>query len=194
MRRGKNRLRRMNELEKMATGELYDFSKPEIMESFRRCRERLARFNAASPDEETEYRAALAGLMPASDPSATVIPPFRCDHGHTIRLGRKVFVNTNCTFLDSGGITVGDHTLIGPNCQLYTPQHPIDYLERRQTKESARPIVIGSDCWLGGGVIVCPGVRIGDRSIIAAGSVVVHDIPEDSLAAGNPAVVKRKLR
>lgn len=164
------------------------------MESFRRCRKRLARFNAASPDEETEYRAALAGLMPASDPSATVIPPFRCDHGHTIRLGRKVFVNTNCTFLDSGGITVGDHTLIGPNCQLYTPQHPIDYLERRQTKESARPIVIGQDCWLGGGVIVCPGVRIGDRSIIAAGSVVVHDIPEDSLAAGNPAVVKRKLR
>ena len=123
----------MNELEKMATGELYDFSKPEIMESFRRCRERLARFNAASPDEETEYRAALAGLMPASDPSATVIPPFRCDHGHTIRLGRKVFVNTNCTFLDSGGITVGDHTLIGPNCQLYTPQHPIDYLERRRS-------------------------------------------------------------
>lgn len=184
----------MNELEKMATGELYDFSKPEIMESFRRCRERLARFNAASPDEETEYRAALAGSarIPTLRPRSS--RPSGATTGTRSGLGRKVFVNTNCTFLDSGGITVGDHTLIGPNCQLYTPQHPIDYLERRQTKESARPIVIGQDCWLGGGVIVCPGVRIGDRSIIAAGSVVVHDIPEDSLAAGNPAVVKRKLR
>ena len=106
------------------------------------------------------------------------MPPFYCDHGHPIHLGEGVFINANCTFLDGGGITIGAHTLIGPNCQLYTPQHPMDYRERRKPIEVGRPITIGEDCWLGGGVIVCPGVRIGARLIIAAGSVVVHDIPE----------------
>lgn len=83
---------------------------------------------------------------------------------------------------------------IGPHCQLFTPQHPIDYKERREPKETAHPITIGDDTWLGGGVVVRPGVIIGRRCIIAAGSVVIHDIPDDSLAAGNPAVVKRQLK
>ena len=108
-------------------------------------------------------------------------------------MGEGVFINANCTFLDGGGISIGDHTLIGPNCQLYTPHHPTDYLERRKPVETGKAIRIGDDCWLGGGVIVCPGVTIGNRCIIAAGSVVTRDIPDDSLAAGNPAVVKRKL-
>ena len=90
-------------------------------------------------------------------------------------------------------IRIGSNTLIGPNCQLYTPQHPKDYVLRREDKETAYPVTIGDDCWLGGGVIVCPGVTIGHRCIIAAGSVVTRDIPDDSLAAGNPAVVKKKL-
>ena len=94
----------------------------------------------------------------------------------------------------NGSSAIINHTLIGPNCQLYTPQHPIDYVERRRPVERGLRIEIGDDCWLGGGVIVCPGVRIGNRCIIAAGSVVTRDIPDDSLAAGNPAVVKRKLQ
>jgi maltose O-acetyltransferase len=94
---------------------------------------------------------------------------------------------------DSGGIRIGANTHIGPNCQLYTPNHPIDHIERREPKETGHAITIGEDCWLGGGVIVCPGVSIGNRCIIAAGSVVTRDIPDDSLAAGNPAQIKRKL-
>ena len=90
--------------------------------------------------------------------------------------------------------SIGEHICIGPKCQLYTPAHPLDAVERRRPVETAHPITIGEDCWLGGGVIVCPGVTIGDRSVIAAGSVVTRDIPSDSLAAGNPAVVKRHLR
>ena len=88
---------------------------------------------------------------------------------------------------------VGEHICIGPKCQLYTPSHPMDAEERRRPVETAHPITIGEDCWLCGGVIVCPGVTIGDRSVIAAGSVVTRDIPADCLAAGNPAVVKRRL-
>lgn len=184
----------MSEREKMLRGAWYDVSDPELTESFRRCRQRLERFNRTPFDEREACRAALAELLPDADPSATVMAPFYCDHGDPIRLGKGVFVNANCTFLDGGGITVGDRTLIGPNCQLLTPEHPMDHRERRKPVERGLRIAIGEDCWLGGGVVVCPGVRIGDRSVIAAGSVVTRDIPADSLAAGNPAVVKRNLR
>ncbi len=95
--------------------------------------------------------------------------------------------------LDGAMISIGNHCKIGPRCQFFTPQHPIDWQERMQPVETCLPITIGDNCWLGGGVTVLPGVTIGPRCIIAAGSVVVHDIPADSLAAGNPAVVKRKL-
>lgn len=184
----------MTELEKMCCGELYDFSDPTVAESLRNRRRNLARFNATSFDDHTAYEEALSALIPHRHPTARLMPPFYCDHGHRIRLGEQVFINAGCTFLDGGGITIGAHTLVGPDCKLYTPQHPIDYEMRRRPVERALPIEIGEDCWLGGNVTVCPGVRIGDRCIIAAGSVVVHDIPNDSLAAGNPATVKRKLQ
>ena len=104
-----------------------------------------------------------------------------------------MFINYNCTFLGGAVITIGNHVLIGPNCQLLTPQHPMNYLDRRKPIETSYPITIGDDTWLGGGVTVLPGVTIGKRCIIGAGAVVVHDIPDDSLAVGNPAVVKRRL-
>ncbi len=184
----------MSELDKMLAGEWYDFTTPELQESLRQRRCNQARFNAVSFDDTEAYDKALSALIPRRHPSARIMPPFYCDHGHPIRLGEGVFINAGCTFLDGGGITIGDHTLIGPGCQLLTPQHPLDYRERRKPVERGLRIEIGDDCWLGGNVTVCPGVRIGDRCIIGAGSVVVHDIPDDSLAAGNPAVVKRKLQ
>ena len=98
----------------------------------------------------------------------------------------------NAMMLDAGDITIGARTIIGPNCSLYTPQHPLDYKLRRKTLETAYPITIGEDCWLGGNVTVCPGVTIGDRTVIGAGSVVTHDIPSDCIAAGNPCKVIRK--
>ena len=183
----------MTELEKMRSGALYDFSDPTVMESLRARRRNQARFNATSFDDLPAYEEALSALIPDRHPTARIMPPFYCDHGHGIRLGEGVFINANCTFLDGGGIAIGARTLIGPDCRLYTPQHPTDYQERRKPVERGLAISIGEDCWLGGNVTVCPGVRIGDRCIIGAGSVVVHDIPDDSLAAGNPAVVKRRL-
>ena len=123
-------------------------------------------------------------LIPGIPESSTVSPPFHCDHGHGIKLGENVFINYNGTMLDGGIISIGSNTQVGPNCQFLTPNHPIDYVERRKPVERCFPITIGEDCWLGGGVTVCPGVTIGDRCIIGAGSVVVKDIPSDSMAVG----------
>ncbi len=184
----------MTELEKMTAGERYDFSDAELAEHFREGRRRLERFNRVAVDDEAGYADALAALIPGVPASAKIVRPFFCDLGWRIDLGEEVFINMGCTFLDCGGITIGARTKLGPNCQLYTPQHPVDYMERRCPVETSLRITIGEDCWLGGGVVVCPGVTIGDRSVIAAGSVVTRDIPDDSLAAGNPAVVKRRLR
>ena len=130
--------------------------------------------------------------MPGIPETSVICPPFHCDHGDGIRLGEHVFVNANCTFLDGGYITIGAHTLVGPCVQIYTPHHPMNYLERRGSKEYAYPVTVGEDCWIGGGAIICPGVTIGNRCVIGAGSVVTKDIPDDSVVVGNPARVVRK--
>ena len=132
----------------------------------------------------------------------SVALPFLCDYGRNIHVGNNVSVNMNCTFVDCNKITIGDNVLIASNVQLYTATHPVELAERYvanlETEQLIRctyalPIKIGNGCWLGGGVIVLPGVTIGDGSVIGAGSVVTKDIPENSLAVGNPCRVIRKI-
>lgn len=181
------------EYEKMRSQELYYFSDPEIHASLVHAKKVCARLRSMTIYDE-DYRQVIEELIPGIPQSTIICPPFHCDHGTGIILGENVFMNYDCIMLDGGYIRIGKHTLIGPHCQFYTPQHPMDYVERREEKETAYPITIGEDCWLGGNVVVCPGVTIGNRCIIAAGSVVTKDIPDDSLAAGIPAVVKRSLK
>lgn len=181
------------EYEKMRSQELYYFSDPEIHASLVHAKKVCARLRSMTICDE-DYRQVIEELIPGVPQSTTICPPFHCDHGTGIILGENVFMNYDCIMLDGGYIRIGKHTLVGPHCQFYTPQHPMDYVERREEKETAYPITIGEDCWLGGNVVVCPGVTIGNRCIIAAGSVVTKDIPDDSLAAGIPAVVKRSLK
>lgn len=181
------------EYEKMRSQELYYFSDPEIHASLVHAKKVCARLRSMTIYDE-DYRQVIEELIPGVPQSTTICPPFHCDHGTGIILGENVFMNYDCIMLDGGYIRIGKHTLIGPHCQFYTPQHPMDYVERREEKETAYPITIGEDCWLGGNVVVCPGVTIGNRCIIAAGSVVTKDIPDDSLAAGVPAIVKRSLK
>ncbi len=183
----------MTEIEKMRSGQWPDFNSQEIQGSFEHCKMALTKFNAINAYMD-EYRYILKDLIPGIPDSCNILPPFYCDHGHGIILGENVFINMNCTFLDGAFISIGSHTLIGPNVQIYTPQHPMDALARRTTEEYAYPVNIGKDCWIGGGAIILPGVTIGDRCVIGAGSVVTKDIPADSLAVGNPAKIIKILK
>ena len=183
----------MTEFEKMRHEEFYDFTNEEGLASYNRAKHICAKLQTMTT-EDKDYRSIIEDLIPGIPKSSTVAPPFYCDHGHGIKLGENVFINYNGTMLDGGIITIGSNTQIGPNCQFLTPNHPIDYIERRKPIERCSPITIGEDCWFGGGVTVCPGVTIGDRCIIGAGSVVVKDIPSDSMAVGNPCKVIKNLK
>jgi len=182
----------MNELDKMRSEQIYDFAAPEVQASWVHARTLCAKLQTMTV-HDANYREVIEDLIPGIPKSSEVIPPFHCDHGSSIIIGENVSINYNCTMLDEGYIKIGNHVLIGPNCSFYTPQHPKDYIQRRNPVETGHPITIGDDTWLGGNVTVCPGVKIGSRCIIAAGSVVAKDIPDDCMAAGNPAVVKKKL-
>ena len=181
----------MTEFEKMRNQEFYDFTNEEGLSSYNRAKRLCARLQTMTTEDEG-YRELIEELIPGIPESSTIAPPFVCDHGHGIRLGENVFINYGATMLDGGWITIGKNTQIGPNCRLVTPNHPMDYLERRKPIERCLAITIGEDCWLGAAVVVCPGVTIGNRCIIGAGSVVVKDIPDDSVAVGNPCKVIRR--
>ena len=181
-----------SEKEKMLAGELYDPLDPQLCRERDLCRDLCLLLNATREDQKEERQRLLAELF-GKETDAWVQPPFFCDYGKNIVLGAKVFFNFNCVVLDVAPVTIGDNVLFGPSVQIYTATHPISAAERRQWLESAKPITIGSDVWVGGGAIICPGVTIGDRSVIGAGSVVTRDIPSDVLASGNPARIIRAL-
>ena len=182
----------MTEREKMLLGEQFEMLDPQLSEDRRRAAALLGRLNALSMDA-SGYRDTLGELLPHASDECLIRPPFYCDYGYSLFIGRGVFINFNCVMLDGAPIRIGDHVLIGPAVQIYTFTHPMDFEQRRRPVESCRPVAIGDDCWIGGGAILCPGVRIGNGAIIGAGSVVTRDIPANSVAVGNPARVTRTL-
>jgi len=173
--------------------EFYDPNRPELVRARRRARTLLARYNATTEDEPDERTSLLHELLPRVGPGAWIEPPFFCDYGTNLSLGERFYANTGCIVLDSAPVTVGDRALLGPAVQLLAATHPLDPALRAQGLESAEPIAIGDDVWLGGGAIVLPGVTIGDRAVVGAGSVVTRDVPADVVVAGNPARVIRSL-
>ena len=180
----------MTEKQKMLMGELYDPLDAELSRERGECRDLCLLLNA-SHLEQNEERERLLNELFGAKTDVSIEPPFFCDYGRNIKLGSKVFFNFNCVILDVAQVTIGDHSLFGPAVQIYTATHPLDADERRRGLEAGKPITIGSDVWVGGGAIICPGVTIGDRAVIGAGSVVTRDIPDDAVAAGNPAKVIR---
>jgi len=171
----------MTARERMVAGELYDALDPELVEARERARLLLARYNA------TGDREALTALFGRLADDTVVEPPFHCDYGFNISVGRRFYVNVNCVFLDCAPIEIGDHVLLGPGVHLYTATHPPDAAERRSGLELAKPISVGDDAWLGGGAIVLPSVTIAARAVVGAGSVVTRDVSADERVAGNPA-------
>ena len=181
------------EREKMIRGELYLASDPELVAARVRARRVFARFKASDPGDAATRVALMRELFGSVGADAWIEPPFYCDYGSQILVGAGVLVNFGGVFLDPGPITIGDGAQIGPNVQLLTADHPLDARVRSAGPELARPIDIGKRVWLGGGVIVCPGVSIGDDSTIGAGSVVTRDVPAGVVAVGNPCRVIRTL-
>jgi len=181
-----------NERDKMLAGELYDPLDRELVAARERARDLCQALNTTHEAEHEERRRIIRELFGACGQSVSIQPPFFCDYGSNIRLGERVFFNFNCVVLDVCQVTVGDYTMFGPAVQVYTAMHPMNAELRRQ-HEFAKPIEIGSDVWIGGGAIICPGVRIGSRSVIGAGSVVTRDVAAGVFAAGNPCRMIREI-
>jgi maltose O-acetyltransferase len=180
------------EKEKMLAGELYDPLDPELVQARERARDLCQDLNATRERDQDARRAILKQLFGQGGESVWMQPPFFCDYGSNIRLGERVFFNFNCVVLDVCVVKIGDFTLFGPAVQIYTATHPMN-AELRRKQEFAKPIEIGSDVWVGGGAIICPGVKIGSKAVIGAGSVVTRDIPDGVFAAGNPCRVIREI-
>jgi len=175
-----------SEKEKMLAGELYDATDKILAEERLQARFLLKALNETGEDQEEERKRILSQLIPGAGDGLWLQPPFYCDYGYNIKTGEKVFFNFSCIVLDVMQVTIGSRTLFGPGVQIYTATHPMDHRERARGLEYAKPVAIGEDVWVGGGAIICPGVNIGDRSVIGAGSVVTRDIPSDVFPAGNP--------
>ena len=180
------------EKEKMHAGENYSSIAKELIQDRITTKKILHKINVSEFWMNKNTRKLIAELLPNTKNVVHIEPPFHCDYGYNIECGENVFFNVNCVVLDSAKVKIGSNVLFGPGVHIYTATHPLNKLERRDF-ESAKPVTIGDDCWIGGQVVICPGVTIGSGSVIGAGSVVTKDIPNDTLAVGNPAKIIRKL-
>lgn len=178
----------------MIAGELYMASDELLSNERLQARVILKAFNDCPPEESEKRRDLIQELIGKTGKNFHIEPPFYCDYGYNIEAGDDVFFNFNCVVLDVTPVKLGNRVLCGPNVQMYAATHPVDALTRGTLIEYGKPITIGDDVWVGGSAIICPGVTIGSRSVIGAGSVVTKDIPEDVFAAGNPCRVIRKLK
>lgn len=181
------------EKQKMLAGEPYNALDPQLVGERNRARELLRALNDTFAGDEALRSRLIGELFGSTGENILLEPPFYCDYGRNITLGDNVFFNFNCVILDPAPVKIGDRVLFGPYVQIYTATHPVSHVERQTGLEFALPIEIGADVWMGGGVVVNPGVKIGERSVIGAGSVVTKDIPADVFAAGNPCRVIRAL-
>jgi len=183
----------MSEREKMISGAVYEPFCEELERDRNRAKELCMKYNSLLPNQKEEKQKLLKELLGNAGQDSVIEPDFFCDYGYNIELNGFVYINHNSVFLDCAKIKIGADTFIGPNCGLYTAIHPINAEERILGKESAKPITIGKKVWLGGNVVILPGVSIGDGAVIGAGAVVTKDIPENVVAVGNPCKVIKTI-
>ncbi|MGF1749314.1 sugar O-acetyltransferase [Vibrio cionasavignyae] len=181
------------EKQKMLAGEPYLAWDPELYQARIRCREILKQLNDSIPDSP-QWNEAKETLIEQNGGGLYLEPPFRCDYGSNIQVGKNFYANFNCVILDVNLVEIGDNVLLAPNVQIYTAGHPLEAKARvDEGVEFGLPIKIGNNVWIGGGAIICPGVNIGDNTVIGAGSVVTKDIPSNVLAVGNPCKVIKAI-
>lgn len=183
----------MTEKEKMLKGLAYDAADSELFNERIQAKELCFQYNALAPSKIGERKEIIKKLFGKTKENFHIEPNFYCDYGYNIEIGENFYINHNCVMLDCNKITFGDNVFIGPNCGFYCAAHPLDSKTRNTGLESALPITIGDNVWLGGNVTILPGVTIGSDTVIGAGSVVTHDIGAGVVAAGNPCKVLRKI-
>ena len=181
------------EKEKMLAGDLYRPSDEELSKERHDCKVLLRSFNFSDEDNRTERQSILQKLLKGEPENLHIEPPFYCDLGYNIKLGKNVYMNHNVCILDVTTVIIGDHVMLGPNVQIYTATHPLEYKLRNSGVEFAKPINIGNNVWIGGHSVILPGITIGNNVVIGAGSVVTKDVPDDFCVAGNPAKIIKSI-
>ena len=179
--------------ERMLAGELYIADDPELARDSARAQRLTHQINSMDPTDHQRRWELLTELLGAFGEGSDIRPPLQCDYGYQTFVGARCFANWGLISLDVATVTIGDDVQLGPNVQLLTATHPLEPGPRRAKWEAAEAIVVGDNVWLGGGVIVCPGVTIGADTVVGAGSVVVRDLPAGVVAVGSPARVVRAL-
>lgn len=184
----------MTEKDKAARGLLYDANyDPVLSEERLFCKGILYEYNRLHPALLEEREKLIKKLLGKTGRNLIIEQPFLCDYGYNIEVGENFYANTHCTILDAAKVTFGDNVFIASDCGFYTAGHPLDVEQRNQGLEYAFPITVGNNVWIGGQVVVLPGVSIGDDTVIGAGSVVCKNIPAGVIAAGNPCKVIREI-
>lgn len=184
--------------ERMIAGYPYRPGNEELRDDRMRARESLHTFNNTAPKERGVRREILQKLLhpDCKNNKIFILPPFRADYGYNIKLGNNVELNYDCVILDCGPVNIGDNCLVAPGVHIYSATHPIDPAHRQDNDdyyEFTKPVNIGRNVWIGGKSVICPGVTIGDNSVIGAGSVVIKDVPANVVVAGNPAKIIRYM-
>ena len=166
---------------------------PSLEEEISACKDKCYRYNLLHPNDTENRRALLREIFAEVGEGAAVMPPFWCDYGSHIRIGKNFYANHNLVITDGADVTIGDDVFIAPNCCITTAEHALDPEQRKAGMEVAKPVTIGNNVWLGAGAIVLAGVTIGDNTVVGARSVVTKDIPAGVVATGVPCRVRRKI-
>lgn len=180
------------EKEKMIAGEFYNANDETLVKDRRSAKRLLRSLNVTEYLVTKTAKNIIIQLIPQSGKSLYIEPPFHCDYGYNISCGERVYFNVNCVVLDVAQVTIGNDVMFAPGVQIYTAAHPIDK-DQRKTLEFGKAVTIGNDVWIGGGSIILPGVTIGNNCVIGAGSVITKNVPDNSMAVGNPARVIKSL-
>ena len=184
----------MTEKEKMLAGLPYSAVDAQLLKELNECKDVVHEYNLLMPSKRAERTAMLKALLGhVGDDNILINQPFYCDYGKHISVGKRFFANFNFTVLDEARVTIGDDCFVGPNVSIYTACHSTDPVERNSRREWGEPVTIGDNVWIGGNVVILPGVTIGDNVTIGAGSVVTRDIPSNVIAAGNPCRVIKPI-
>ena len=183
----------MTEKDKMLSGEMYNPMDPQLVEDRLKARILFQEINQINDGSKVERDATFYKLINNAKEGLWIEPPFYCDYGYNIKAGKNVFMNFNCCILDVAEVQIGDNCMMGPNVQIYTATHPLEFKERNSGLEFAKPISIGKNVWIGGNAVICPGVNIGNNVVVGAGSVVTKSFPDDVFVAGNPAKIIKSV-